>query len=109
MSRPREPEEGTLRQFLLDVLSQTSGAVLLVFSATLFLAGAIGGVALIGRLGGAGWVMYAIVISTWALVFGPLVASAAALRERGSRRAREAKRRRIEEQRAKFGIEPDDS
>jgi hypothetical protein len=108
MTHQREPEEGTLHRFLRDMLSQTSGALLLVFSAVLFLAGAVAGLTVISRLGGAGWVMYAVVIGTWALVFGPVVASAATLRERGSKRHREAKRVRIAEQRAWLGINDPD-
>lgn len=96
--------EGTVRQFLEDVASKVGSAALLIGAVVMFLAGAIGGLALIGRLGGAGWLIYIIVMSTYALVFGPIVASAYDLYHRGSASHREEQRKRLEAQRRKFGL-----
>lgn len=97
-------QEGTLRRAIADVASRIGSVAMLALAAVLFLAGAIGGIAMISRLGGAGWIIYVVVLSTWALVFGPIVASAVTLHQSGSRKHREEQRRRIEEQRRKFGL-----
>ncbi len=97
-------EEGTAQTRIADMLSNASSVALVALCVVGFLGPAIAGVTMIQRLGGAGWVMYALVMGTWALVFGPLLAHAAQLRENGSRRAREEKRARIDAQRRKFGL-----
>lgn len=102
--RDGEEQEGTLARVLGDIASRIGSVALLAFSAIFFLAGAIGGIAMTSRLGGAGWIIYAVVISTYALVFGPIIASAVTLHQSGSRKHREEQRRRIEEQRRKFGL-----
>jgi hypothetical protein len=93
-----------------DLLRNLSSAALLVLAVALFLAGAIGGVGVIGRLGGAGWLMYALVLTTYALVFGPVIAGAVTLRQRGSRRHRAALEQRHAAQRRQFQryLGPDD-
>lgn len=96
--------EGTLRRYIQDLLSRISAIAMLVISALVFIGAGIGGIAMIGRLGGAGWLIYIVVMSTFALVFGPIVASSYTLRKEGSRKYREERRRRIEEQRRKFGL-----
>jgi len=48
--------------------------------------------------------MYIVVMATYALVFGPILASAVTIHQRGSRRHRETLERRIEEQREFFGL-----
>lgn len=107
MSRRREDhehDEGTTRRRVADALSQLSSVGLIAVCVVGFLAPAIGGITMISRLGGAGWFMYALVIGTWGLVFGPVIASAVTLHQNGSPRHREEKRRRVEEQRRKFGL-----
>jgi hypothetical protein len=97
---------GTERQpnFLSDLAYKGLGIAIGVGGAALFLAGAIIGLSIIGRLGAAGWIMYVVVIGCYALVFGPVLASAVTMYQRGSRRYREAVERRIEEQEEKFGL-----
>jgi hypothetical protein len=97
-------ERASSLSLLRDLVSKAGGVTIIVVVATLFLAGAVAGVSMIGRLGGAGWIIYAVVISCYALVFGPLFVSGVTLHQRGSRRSREATQRRIEQQRRKFGI-----
>lgn len=87
-----------------DAASQAGALALAVFAVVLFLAGAIVGIGMIGRLGGAGWIIYVVVIATYALLFGPVVASAVTLHQRGSRRHREAKERRLEADRRYYGL-----
>lgn len=99
-----DSREGTLRQLLEDIASKVGSLALLVGSVVLFVAGAIAGVSAISRLGGAGWLIYIVVMSTYALVFGPVVASAYDLYHRGSASYREEQRKRLEEQRRKFGL-----
>lgn len=81
-----------------------SSAALLAFALTMFLGGAIIGIAMVPRLGSAGWFMYLFVMSTYALVFGPVLASAVTLHQRGSRKHRELIEQRIKEQREFFGL-----
>jgi hypothetical protein len=100
----REYEEGSLRQRLSDLFDHTSSLVLLALCVVLFGGAAVAGVAMVSRLGGVGWFMYAVVMGTFALVFGPVIASAVTLRQRGSKRHREEARLRVEEQRKKFGL-----
>ncbi len=96
--------EGTAKQRVADLLSQMSSLGLVGVCVIGFVIPAIVGLSMISRLGGAGWFMYAFVLGTWGLVFGPIVASAVTMHQNGSRRHREAKRQRIEEQRRKFGL-----
>lgn len=99
-----EPRRGRLSTGVSDVLNNLSSAALLIFAATLFLAGAIAGVGLVSRLGGAGWFMYALVIGTYSLVFGPIIAQAMTMRQNGSPKHRAELERRREQQRRKFGL-----
>jgi hypothetical protein len=99
-----EPKRGRLSTGVSDLLNNISSIVLFVFAAVLFLAGAIGGIGLVSRLGGAGWFMYALVIGTYSLVFGPVIASAVTLRQNGSPKHRAAVEARREQQRRKFGL-----
>jgi hypothetical protein len=99
-----EEDEGTISRILGDIASRIGSVALIAFSIVFFLAGAIGGITMIGRLGGAGWVIYVVVISTYALIFGPVIASAVTLHQSGSTKYRDEQRRRIEEQRRKFGL-----
>jgi hypothetical protein len=96
---------GALRSATSDLFHNASSVALLAFAAVLFLSGAIGGIGLVSRLGGAGWFMYALVIGTYALVFGPVIASAVTLRQNGSPRHRAAVERRRQEQRLKYGLD----
>lgn len=100
-----ERKRGRLGTRVSDMLSNLSSAALFVFAAVLFLAGAIGGIGLIGRLGGAGWFMYALVIGTYALVFGPVIAGAVTLRQNGSPRFRAEVEQRREQQRRKYRLD----
>lgn len=97
-------EEGTARRRVADAISQMSSIGLIVLCVIGFLVPAIAGITMISRLGGAGWFMYALVLGTWGLVFGPVIASAVTIHQNGSKRHRDAKRQRIEEQRRKFGL-----
>lgn len=103
MSRPGK--RGLVRSAASDIVNNVSSLGLLVFAAVLFLGGAIGGIGLVSRLGGAGWFMYALVIGTYALVFGPVIASAVTLRQKGSPRHRAAVEGRRQEQRLKYGLD----
>jgi hypothetical protein len=87
-----------------DLVSKLSGAVIIAVAVAMFLGGAFAGLAMIGRLGGAGWIIYFVVISAYALVFGPLLVSGVTLAQRGSRRRRAATAQRVEDQRRKFGL-----
>jgi hypothetical protein len=89
---------------LSDLLANASSVVLLAGSALVFGTAAFVGIGLVGRLGGAGWIMYIVVLGTFALVFGPVIASAVALRQKGSARHRAELERRREQQRRKFGL-----
>jgi hypothetical protein len=100
-----EPKRSRLGTGVSDMLSNLSSAALFVSAAALFLAGAVGGIGLVGRLGGAGWFMYALVIGTYALVFGPVIASAVTLRQNGSPRFRAEVERRREQQRRKYRLD----
>jgi len=99
-----EHEEGTTRRRVADAFSQMSSIGLIVMCVVGFLVPAIAGITMISRLGGAGWFMYVLVLGTWSLVFGPVIASAVTIHQSGSKRHRDAKRQRIEEQRRKFGL-----
>lgn len=99
-----EHEEGTTRRRVADAVSQMSSIGLIIMCVVGFLVPAIAGITMISRLGGAGWFMYVLVLGTWSLVFGPLIASAVTIHQSGSKRHRDAKRQRIEEQRRKFGL-----
>lgn len=96
--------EGSARQRLADMFANIGSLGLIGVCVIGFVIPAIAGVAMISRLGSAGWFMYAFVLGTWGLVFGPVVASAVTMRQNGSKRHRDAKRQRIEEQRRKFGL-----
>lgn len=99
-----EDQRGRLSQGMADILNNVSSVVLFIFVAVFFLAGAIGGIGLVSRLGGAGWFMYALVIGTYSLVFGPIIASAVTLRQNGSPKHRAELAARREQQRRKFGL-----
>jgi hypothetical protein len=96
---------GRSRQVAVDVLANMSSVALFICSAALFLGGAFAGIGLVSRLGGAGWLMYSVVIGTYALVFGPVIASAVTLRQRGSARHRAALAERRREQRIKYQLD----
>jgi uncharacterized membrane protein len=96
--------EGSARQRFADMFANIGSIGLIGVCVVGFVIPAILGLAMISRLGSAGWFMYAFVLGTWGLVFGPVVASAVTMRQNGSKRHREAKRLRIEEQRRKFGL-----
>lgn len=68
----------------------------------LFAATAIYGVSFVSNLGGAGWFIYVVLIGTFAMVFGPVVASAHGFWERGSPRHRKKVQARYEEQSSKY-------
>jgi uncharacterized membrane protein len=91
---------------LSDLISKLSGAAIVVLALLLFAGGAFAGLSIIGRLGGAGWIIYIVVMSSYALVFGPMIVSGVVLAQRGSKRRRQAMAARIEEQRRKFGLPP---
>lgn len=99
-----DEKRGRLSTGLSDLLNNVSSVALLVGAAIFFLAGAIGGIGLVSRLGGAGWFMYALVIGTYSLVFGPVIASAVTLRQKGSPKHRRELELRREQQRRKFGL-----
>ena len=96
--------EGSARQRFADMFANIGSLGLIGVCVIGFVVPAIAGLAMISRLGSAGWFMYAFVLGTWGLVFGPVVASAVTMRQNGSKRHRDAKRQRIEEQRRKFGL-----
>lgn len=96
--------EGTARQRFADMFANIGSLGLIGVCVIGFVIPAVAGLAMISRLGSAGWFMYAFVLGTWGLVFGPVVASAVTMRQNGSKRHRDAKRQRIEEQRRKFGL-----
>ncbi|MCW3040365.1 MAG: hypothetical protein JWM31_2270 [Solirubrobacterales bacterium] len=100
-----ERKRGRLSTGFSDIFNNVSSVALLIFAGVLFLAGAVGGVGLVSRLGGAGWFMYTLVIGTYALVFGPVIASAVTLRQKGSPRHRAAIEKRREHQRRKYRLE----
>jgi hypothetical protein len=97
--------QGGLRRNVAGPLSQLAGIALIASAVALFLAGAIAGLTLIGRLGTAGWIMWVSVVVPYALVFGPVVASGVSLHQHGSRRHQEAVEKRAAEQRAKFALD----
>lgn len=99
-----EPRRGRLSTGLADLLNNLSSAALLIGAGIMFFAGAFAGIGLVSRLGGAGWFMYALVIGTYSLVFGPTIAQAATLRQKGSPKHRRELERRREQQRRKFGL-----
>lgn len=100
-----EPKRGRISTGVSDLFNNVSSVALLIFAGVLFLAGAIGGVGLVSRLGGAGWFMYTLVIGTYALVFGPVIASAVTLRQKGSPRHRQEVEARRQQQRRKYRLE----
>jgi uncharacterized membrane protein len=89
-----------------DLISKLSGAAIVALAVLLFAGGAFAGLSIVGRLGGAGWIIYIVVMSSYALVFGPMIVSGVVLAQRGSRRRREATAQRIEAERRKFGLPP---
>jgi hypothetical protein len=98
-----DPDKG-MRRLLLDIGNKVGGTALLIMSLVLFLAGAAAGLSLISRLGGAGWIMYAVVIGSWGLLFGPIFAHAMTMHQNGSPRYREELRERQRQQRLKYGL-----
>jgi hypothetical protein len=93
------------RRAISDLASQLSGIALIVAATAVFLAGAIGGLTQIGRLGSAGWIIYVVVVGTLALAMGPLIATGVTLHQHGSRRHRAATERRVAEQRQRFALD----
>jgi hypothetical protein len=93
-----------MRRLLADLALKAGGVAIAIIGGAIFLAGAIVGLSMVGRLGGAGWLIYAVLVGSFALVFGPVVASAVKIFQRGSRRHRAATERRIEAQQAKFHL-----
>jgi hypothetical protein len=89
---------------LADLAFKALGLAIAILGGAVFAAGAIVGASMVGRLGGAGWLIYAVLIGCFALVFGPLVASAVTMFQRGSRRHRAATERRVAEQQVKFHL-----
>jgi Na+/H+-dicarboxylate symporter len=100
-----EPQRGRIATILVDVFSNLSSAAMFAVVGVLFAVGAVGGLSLVGRLGGAGWIIYFVVICTYALVFGPVIAYAAKFRQKGSSRHRAELARRRGLQREKFGLD----
>ncbi|MBA2348986.1 MAG: hypothetical protein H0V81_11895 [Solirubrobacterales bacterium] len=100
-----EQRRGLLSRAAGDVANNVSSVALLAFASVLFFSGAIAGVGLVSRLGGAGWFMYALVIGTYALIFGPVIAWAVTLRQNGSPRHRAAVEKRRQQQRLKYGLD----
>lgn len=90
-----------------DLISKVSGAAIIALAVLLFLGGAFAGLSIVGRLGGAGWIIYFVVVCSYALIFGPLIVSGVVLAQRGSSRRRRAMAERIDEQRRKFGLPRD--
>jgi hypothetical protein len=93
------------RQAASDLASQLGGIALIVAAAAVFLAGAVGGLTQIGRLGSAGWIIYVVVLGALALAMGPLIATGVTLHQNGSRRHRAATERRVAEQRKRFALD----
>jgi hypothetical protein len=93
-----------MSRLLADLAYKALAVAMAIVAAAVFHAGAIVGASMVGRLGGAGWLIYAVLIGCFALVFGPVVASAAKLFQRGSRRHRAATARRVAAQQAKFHL-----
>lgn len=91
-----------------DVLSHVVAAVVLLVTAAVFLGGAYAGLQMIDRLGSIGLGMYAVAMIAWGLLFVPLVTYAIGLRQRGSRRHREALRQRQELEQLRYGLRSPD-
>jgi len=89
------------------LLSKLSGGAIIAVAVALFLGGAFAGLSIVGRLGGAGWIIYVVVMCSYALVFGPLIVSGVVIAQRGSSRRRRALAKQIDEQRRKFGLPRD--
>jgi hypothetical protein len=101
----RREAANSVDQTIRDLASKLSGIALIAAAAAVFLAGAIGGLTQIGRLGSAGWVIYLVVVGTLGLAVGPLIATGVSLHQQGSRRHREATARRAADQRRKFALD----
>jgi uncharacterized membrane protein len=93
-----------MSRLLADLAYKAGAIAMAILGGAVFLAGAIVGASMVGRLGGAGWLIYGVLLGSFALVFGPVVASAVKMFQRGSRRHRAATERRIEEQQTKFHL-----
>lgn len=104
MARETEAKAGVGRTVASDLVNNLSSAALYIGAAVLFFAGAAAGIGLVSRLGGAGWFMYCLVIGTYALVFGPIIAWAHKLRQDGSPKYRRDLEARREVQRKHFGL-----
>ena len=87
-----------------DAASQTGGIVIVAAAAVIFIAAAIGGLSLLGRLGTFGYIAYAVVLSVLALGLGPVLATGMSIRRQGSPRARAEAQARLEAQRRKFQL-----
>lgn len=97
---PTRPRRG-----LNGLFANVSSVALAVFGITFFFVGAIAGLSVIGRLGAAGWIIYGFVMGTWALVFGPIIASSVTLRQTGSKRYQRDLEERREWQRRKYRLD----
>lgn len=89
-------------QAFSDTVNKIIAVAMLIGALMVFGVTAVYGVQFVDRLGGAGWLIYVILIGTFALVFGPVVASAHGFWERGSPRHRREVDRRKTEQAAKY-------
>jgi hypothetical protein len=96
---------GRVRQGVSDLLSQTSGIVLIALCAAIFVGAAIGGLSMVGTLGTFGWIAYVVVLAVLGLSLGPVLASGVTIRRKGSAHHRELMRRRIEAQRRRFALD----
>lgn len=92
-------------RYFSDTTSRVIAVAMWAASLALFAATAIYGVSFVSRLGGAGWFIYVVLIGTFALVFGPIVASAHGFWERGSQRHRDEVAQRRTEQSAKYRLQ----
>lgn len=99
-----EEKRGFMRTAASDASYNGASLALVIFGGIVFLAAAIAGLSVIGRLGAAGYIIYAFVLGTFALVFGPVIASAVTLRQKGSPRHRKELIARREVQLKKFGL-----
>lgn len=93
---------GRPARFFSDVAYKILAGCILAFGIFVFLAGAIYGFTFVARLGGAGYIIYAVVIGTFAMVMGPVLVSSVSMYQRGSRKHRDGIERRREEQKVRY-------
>lgn len=77
-----------------DVFFKILAIAIGVAGLVVFALAAYAGTTVVGRLGTAGWLIYVVVMGTFALVFGPVLVSAVTIYQRGSQRARDATQQR---------------